>query len=159
MSEIGEKIRQKAIALIGCGYIYGATGWICTWERLDEQAAQYPQFADLIYRYGPGWIGKPCYDCAQLTKAAARAVGVYLPDGADNQWRAQQIWREKGSIQQMPDEAGLFLFTVKGGRATHAAVSIGGGEAVDARGHAFGVVRRIISQASYTHYARSVVDN
>jgi len=154
MSGIKDSIRSKALSLIGCGYIYGATGWICTWERIRQQAAQYPQYADLIYRYGPGWIGKPCYDCAQLTKAAARAAGVFLPDGSDNQWRSGYLWREKGPIIRMPDEAGLFLFTVMNGHATHTAVSIGGGEAVDARGHAFGVVRRQIAGASYTHFAR-----
>lgn len=145
---------QKALSHVGDGYVYGATGWICTPFHLEQQAAQYPQYADLIYRYGPKWMGKPCFDCAQLTRVVAKAAGVSLPDGSNNQWYAQHVWKEKGPISRMPDEAGLFLFTVKDGRATHTAVSIGGGEAVDARGHAYGVVRRRIADASYTHFAR-----
>ena len=58
----------------------------------------------------------------------------------------------------LPDEAGLFVFTLNAGRATHTAVTIGNGQAVDARGHALGVVQRALSGASYTHWARLNVD-
>ena len=68
-----EAMTAKAKSLVGCGYVYGATGWICTRRRLDQQARQYPQYADLIYKYGPKWQGRPCYDCAQLTRAVAQA--------------------------------------------------------------------------------------
>ena len=158
MSTKREPMTARALSLVGCGYIYGATGWICTRTRMDQQARQYPQYADLIYKYGPKWLGKPCYDCAQLTRAVARAAGMALPSGSASQWNAASVWREKGEIAGMPDEAGLFVFTLKTGRATHTAVTIGGGQAVDARGHAVGVVRRALSGASYTHWARLNVD-
>lgn len=153
-----DAMTAKAISLIGCGYIYGATGWICTRTRLDQQAKQYPQYADLIYRYGPKWYGKPCYDCAQLTRTVAKAAGVSLPSGSSSQWRASGVWKEKGTIDALPDEAGIFVFTLSGGLASHTAVTIGGGEAVDARGHALGVVRRQLASASYTHWARLAID-
>ena len=41
---------------------------------------------------------------------------------------------------------------------THTGVSIGHGEEVDARGHAYGVVRRPISGTSFTHWARLDID-
>lgn len=153
-----EAMAARAQALVGCGYVYGATGWICTRTRLDQQARQYPQYADLIYKYGPKWLGRPCYDCAQLTRAVAKAAGVSLPSGSASQWNAASVWKEKGDIDALPDEAGIFLFTLNAGRATHTAVTIGGGQAVDARGHALGVVRRSLSGASYTHWARLNVD-
>ena len=62
----------RALALVGCGYIYGATGWICTRARMEQQMRQYPAYAGQIERYGKKWIGKPCYDCAQLTREAVR---------------------------------------------------------------------------------------
>lgn len=62
------------------------------------------------------------------------------------------------SIDTLPDEAGIFLFTMRDGRMTHTGVSIGNGEEVDARGHAYGVVRRKISETSYTHWARLAID-
>ena len=158
MSTKREAMAAKANALVGCGYVYGATGWICTRTRLDQQARQYPQYADLIYQYGPKWLGKPCYDCAQLTRAVAKAAGVSLPSGSASQWNAASVWKEKGTIDALPDEAGIFVFTLNAGRATHTAVTIGGGQAVDARGHAIGVVRRALAGASYTHWARLNVD-
>lgn len=153
-----EAMTARAISLLGCGYIYGATGWICTRARMAQQKKQYPQYASLIDRYGPKWLGKPCYDCAQLTRTVARAAGVSLPSGSNSQWRAQGVWKERGTIDAMPDEAGLFLFTVQGNSASHAGVSIGGGEEIDARGHAYGVVRRAIARTSFTHWARLNVD-
>lgn len=154
MQERTNAMVKKALSLVGGGYIYGATGWVCTPQRLKEQARQYPQYADLIARYGPQWIGKPCYDCAQLTRAIAAAGGVALPNGANLQWHADWLWQQKGTVSAMPDEAGLFLFTVRDATATHAGISIGRGECVDAPGHAYGVVRRRIRDASFTHWAR-----
>lgn len=149
-----EIMTAKAVSLLGSGYIYGATGWVCTRARMEQQKRQYPEYARLIDRYGPQWLGKPCFDCAQLTRVVARAAGVALPSGSTSQWRAAKVWKEKGTIASMPDEAGLFLFTVSGSRASHTGVSIGGGEEIDARGHAYGVVKRRIDQTSFTHWAR-----
>lgn len=152
-----DAMTAKARELLGCGYIYGATGWICTRARMDQQAAQYPEYANLIYRYGPRWIGRPCYDCAQLTRVVAREAGIRLPSGSNIQWMAGGVWREKGTLQTLPDEAGLFLFTRTGARMTHTGVSIGHGEEIDARGHAYGVVQRRIADTSFTHWARLAV--
>ena len=150
-------IAERALSLVGCGYVYGATGWICTQARLNQQARQYPLYAPMILRYGPRWIGRRCFDCAQLTRAAAQAAGVSLPSGASSQWRDARAWKERGAIDALPDEPGLFLYTQKGGRMTHAGVSVGGGWEVDARGHAYGVVRRRIADTSFTHWARLAV--
>ena len=153
-----EAMTARAISLVGCGYIYGATGWICTPNRLAQQEKQYPSFAKQMKRYGKKWMGKPCYDCAQLTREVARQASISLPSGATSQWRAAGIWKEKDVIDTLPDEAGIFLFTMRDGRMTHTGVSIGNGEEVDARGHAYGVVRRKISETSYTHWARLAID-
>ena len=127
--------------------------------RADGTAdAAIPAYAGQIERYGKKWIGKPCYDCAQLTRDVARRAGVSLPSGATSQWRAAGIWKEKDVIDTLPDEAGIFLFTMRDGRMTHTGVSIGHGEEVDARGHAYGVVRRPIRGTTFTHWARLAVD-
>lgn len=153
-----EAIAGRALSLVGCGYVYGATGWICTRARLEQQARQYPLYAPMILRYGPKWIGRRCFDCAQLTREAASAAGMRLPSGSSSQWRDAQAWKARGTIDTLPDEPGLFLFTQKLGRMTHTGVSVGGGWEVDARGHAYGVVRRRIADTSFTHWARLAVD-
>ena len=153
-----EAMTARALALVGCGYIYGATGWICTRTRMEQQMRQYPAYAGQIERYGKKWLGKPCYDCAQLTRDVARRAGVSLPSGATSQWRAAGIWAEKDVIDTLPNEAGIFLYTMRDGRMTHTGVSIGNGEEVDARGHAYGVVRRAIRGTTFTHWARLAID-
>lgn len=153
-----EAMTARAIALLGSGYIYGATGWICTRARMEQQKKQYPEYASLIDRYGPRWLGKPCFDCAQLTRVVAKEAGIALPSGSNSQWKAKNAWKEKGTIDAMPNEAGLFLFTMTGTNMSHTGVSIGNGEEIDARGHAYGVVRRRIEDTSFTHWARLNVD-
>ncbi|MFR2149333.1 MAG: hypothetical protein ACLS7Z_01410 [Christensenellales bacterium] len=56
-----DAMTARALALVGCGYIYGATGWICTRARMEQQMRQYPTYAGQIERYGKKWIGKPCW--------------------------------------------------------------------------------------------------
>ena len=75
--------RRPSKTAEGCGYIYGATGWVCTEAHLQAQARQYPEYADKIINYGRKyWMGKVCYDCAQLTRRAAREAGYELVSGA-----------------------------------------------------------------------------
>ncbi|MEI3407073.1 MAG: peptidoglycan-binding domain-containing protein [Christensenellales bacterium] len=142
----------RAISLVGCGYIYGATGWICTPSRLAQQEKQYPSFAKQMKRYGKKWMGKPCYDCAQLNARRGK-TGGHIAAQRRNVTGAAGIWKEKDVIDTLPDEAGIFLFTMRNGRM-RTGVSIGNGEEVDARGHAYGVVRRKISETSYNDIGR-----
>lgn len=153
-----EAMKEEALKLVGCGYIYGATGWVCTPKRLEQQAEQYPQYAATIEKYGPKWLGKRCFDCAQLTREVAKRAGVSMPSGATSQWRDDSLWSEKGVIDTLPDEAGIFLFTMRDGRMTHTGVSVGGGKEVDARGTQYGVVERRINQTAFTHWAKLAID-
>ena len=150
-------IAQAAIDRVGCGYIYGATGWVCTEAHLTAQAKQYPDCAEHIFYYGRKyWMGKVCYDCAQLTRRAAREAGYELVSGATSQWN-QDIWAQKGTIDALPSgEKAVFLFIrdSKTGRMKHVAVTVGDGFEVEARGHAYGVVKRKIADCSFTHWAR-----
>jgi hypothetical protein len=161
VTERQKKVVDKALALVGCGYIYGATGWTCTEARIEQQARQYPAYADSIRKYGAKWMGRPCYDCAQLTRAAILAAGTSLPSGATSQWKSG-LHTERGTIATLPTgEPGIQLFRegldAKGkptGKMNHTAISLGDGTEVEARGHAYGVERRKISDGKWTHWAR-----
>jgi hypothetical protein len=149
-SEIGTPSHTK----VPCGYIMGATGWVCTQARLDVQVKQYPAYADKIRAYGPRWIGKKCYDCAQLSRVCAAAAGYKLVSGATSQW-SQDIWEAKGTIDTLPaDSRGIMLFRQDGTKMAHVAVCLGDGTEVEAMGHAYGVVRRTMAGRSFTHWAR-----
>ncbi|HNW87931.1 MAG TPA: hypothetical protein PLR69_12315 [Candidatus Limiplasma sp.] len=46
-SAIRKTIAAEALGMVGWGYIYGATGWVCTAARVEQQAAQYPAYREV----------------------------------------------------------------------------------------------------------------
>lgn len=147
MKSLIEWIQSK----IGCGYVYGATGWTCTQKRLEQQAQQYPEYADTILNTCKKWIGVQCFDCAQLIRRALETVGVSAPSGATSQWNSN-IWAEKGEIANMPDKL-CALYRQSGSKMKHTGWHIGGGVTIDARGSKYGVILSEVSKYPWTHYA------
>lgn len=112
-----DAMTARALALVGCGYIYGATGWICTRARMEQQMRQYPTYAGQIERYGKKWLGKPCYDCAQLTRDVARRAGVRLPSGATSPMEGSGHLEGKRCDRYAAGRGGAF--SVYNARRTH----------------------------------------
>lgn len=147
---------NKALSLVGDGYIYGAKGQICSLAFREQQALQYPEQADHILGTGAKWDGKPVWDCAQLTRAAAKAAGVTLVSGATSQW-TKTDWDERGEIEGLPAGETVFLYRRQAGSSTtmqHTGIALGDGTAVHARGTAYGVVRQRVQDYPWTHWAR-----
>lgn len=147
---------EKALSLVGQGYIYGAKGQKCSPAFRQKQAEQYPDQAEHILGTGAKWDGVPVWDCAQLTKAAAKAGGVALPSGATSQWNKTD-WDATGPIDTLPPGEAVFLYRRKSGSTTtmqHTGLALGDGTCVHARGTAYGVVRQNMSQYAWTHWAR-----
>ena len=140
-------IRSK----IGCGYVYGATGWICTQKRLNQQAEQYPDQAKNILTICPKWIGVQCFDCAQLIRQGLKDIGISIPSGVTSQWNAD-IWKEKGEISRLPETV-CVLFRQRDGVWRHNGWYLGNGVTVDARGSEAGVIQAKLSDFPWTHYA------
>lgn len=155
LSQISDFAKSK----LGCGYVYGATGWICTEARRKQQAAQYPEYAPTILTTCARWDGKQCYDCAQLTRAAAKAAGVSIPSGATSQWKSAAIWERKGEIAAMPDKAGIILYRQSGSIMQHTGVYIGDGRVVDSRGSSQGVIESALSSYPWTHWGEVKLPN
>ena len=147
---------EKALSLVGQGYIYGAKGQICSPVFRQQQAAQYPDQADNILTTGAKWDGKPVWDCAQLTRAVAKEGGVSLVSGATSQWK-KTAWDEYGSVGTLPEGETVFLFRQQEKNSDvmqHTGVALGDGTCVHARGTAYGVVRQQIDEYPWTHWAR-----
>lgn len=147
---------DQAIALLGDGYIYGATGWTCSLSRRLQQAEQYPQYRSQIMGVGAKWDGKRCWDCAQLTKACAKAAGFQLSSGATNQW-TQTAWKASGTIDTLPADTPVFLYrrstSTRAITMAHTGLALGDGTFIHARGHAYGVVRQGMAEYAWTHWA------
>ena len=87
------------------------------------------------------------FDCSELTKWAAKRVGIDLPDGS---WLQYLKLKEQGAlvpVEQALQTPGALLFsfsqepTAGGGRPSqaHVAISLGDGKTIEARGKKYGV--------------------
>jgi len=162
----GQTIANYAISKIGCAYIYGGYGEKkCTPAFRKERAKAYPEYKSNMYNNCPvlsgkqssctgcKYNGKQAYDCAQLTRYSCKAAGQELVSGANSQW-TKTAWDKKGTIDSLPDVPGVILYHINDkGRMSHTGVYIGGGYAVEARGHSYGVVKTKVSSRSWTHWA------
>lgn len=148
----GERAAAFARSKIGQGYIYGAKGQTCTAAFRRQQAAQYPDQAQNILVTGAKWDGRPVWDCAQLTRFAAKAAGVELPSGATSQWR-KAPWKRKGTIDTLPEGEVVYLYRQKGSIMQHTGLALGDGTCVHARGTAYGVVHQPVRDYPWTHWA------
>jgi len=147
-----QQVCEKALSLVGQGYIYGAKGQTCTPAFRQQQAQQYPDQAHNILETGQKWDGVPVWDCAQLTRAAAAAAGFSLVSGATSQWNKTE-WVSRGTIDTLPEKQTVFLYRKANGRMQHAGVALGDGTCVHARGTAWGVVRQELAACAWTHWA------
>lgn len=147
-----ETLKQKALSLVGQGYIYGAKGQVCSPAFRQQQAMQYPEQADHILTTGAKWDGKPVWDCAQLTRAVAKEAGFSLVSGATSQWQKTE-WMACGTIDTLPTNAVAFVYRQSGGRMQHTGIALGDGTCVHARGTAYGVVRQPMDGYAWTHWA------
>lgn len=165
-------VKNAAIERIGCPYVMGGTGKVCSPSYREARMSQYPAYASMIRNNCPRlkgststcincrWCdpetgkGKPCYDCAQLALACMKAVDIPLVSGANSQWLKTQF-SEKGVIADLPrDKVCLVFRKDDDGKMHHVAVYMGDGTVVHARGHAYGVVQERLDEISkpFTHY-------
>lgn len=165
-----ELVKGAALERIGCPYVYGGTGKVCTPSYREARMAQYPAYADKIKANCPRlkgnattcdgcqWAdpetgtGKLCYDCAQFALACMKVAGIPLVSGANSQWLKTQF-AEKGEIRNIPTNKVCLVFRQDAdAKMHHVGVYLGDGTVVHARGHAFGVVRQFLADTEFTHY-------
>lgn len=165
-------VKNAAVERIGCPYVMGGTGKVCSPSYREARAAQYPNYATQIRNNCPRlsgsasscsackWAdpetgkGKLCYDCAQLALACMAVSGIPLVSGANSQWLKTQF-SEKGVIADLPRNKVCLVFRKDSdGKMHHVGVYMGDGTVVHARGHAYGVVRERLDEISkpFTHY-------
>lgn len=150
------KMKEKALSLVGLGYIYGAQGQICSPAFRQQQARQYTEQADKILGIGAKWDGIEVWECAQLTQEVAAIGGVKLVSGATSQW-TKTDWDERGTIDTLPADEFVFLYKQDKKNKnvmSHTGVYLGDGTVVDARGVEKGVLHESISAYPWTHWAR-----
>ena len=148
----GQGLAEYALAQLGRPYWWGCFGQRADGALYAQKKAQYPAYytaADF-----PSQYGQRVHDCVGLIK------GYRWSDNPDSEPRyaeAQDVavtglYRQcgkKGSILTMPDMPGVCVFM---GNMGHVGVYIGGGDVVEAMGHAYGVVKTRLTARSWAYW-------
>lgn len=132
---------QYAVNAVGGGYCWGADGQTCSpavRRELANRTSNTETRSNLLGLCAK-WDGKKIWDCSGLFRGAWRTLLKYRSGGATgiyNKWCSMT-----GTIDTLPDEPGIAVFRGTPGNMEHVGLYIGGGEVIDARGSAKGVVR------------------
>lgn len=141
-------------AQLGRPYWYGCFGQTATPVLLRAKRKQYPKYytaTDFERQYA-----QRVHDCIGLIKGYfwsdnAEAKPVYLSNGFPDK-SADAFFayctRKGTRMDEMPDVPGIAVF-MKG----HVGVYIGGGQVIEARGHAYGVVMTKLKNRPWTKWA------
>lgn len=146
---------QYAVNAVDGGYCWGADGQTCTPALRRELAARTgnAETKNNLLSLCAKWDGKKVWDCSGLFRGAWRALLKYRSGGATgiyNKWCSMT-----GTIDTLPDEPGIAVFRGTPNNMEHVGLYIGGGEVIDARGSAKGVVRGTLeSYGRWTHWGR-----
>jgi hypothetical protein len=153
MSKTSSGLIDYCKAQLGRPYWMGTFGQVATQSLYDYNKGRLPQYytaSDF-----PKQFGQRVHDCIGLIK------GYLWSDGPDSEPQycsaacpidhdADNIFNactEKGGISTMPDTPGAMV-----GMSAHIGVYIGGGQVIEARGHAYGVVRTALAERPWLHW-------
>ena len=148
----GTGLAEYAIAQLGRPYWWGCFGQLADGALYAQKKKQYPGYytaGDFDSQYG-----QKVHDCVGLIKGY---LWCESPDGSPRYSSAQDVAVEglyrkcsrKGSITTLPDTPGVCVFMANMG---HVGVYIGGGEVVEAMGHAVGVVKTKLAGRGWAYW-------
>lgn len=152
MNKTNVGLVEYAKAQLGKPYWYGTFGQISTEPLYATKKRQYPKYytaQDFSSQYG-----QRVHDCIGLIK------GYLWSDTPESspKYRASQdasadgmlalCW-EKGNISTIPEIPGVLVFSPQ-----HVGVYIGNGYVIEARGHAYGVVKTKLSSRPWTSWGK-----
>ena len=148
-----------AKAKVGSAYWYGTYGLPCTYELLAEKRRQYPNYYDQS-KYSVKFTdqivaGLKCCDCSGLIKWILWSESIENDTPKYNS--AQDLsangminaCTETGDINKLPEIPGLILW-----KNNHVGIYIGGGKAIEARGHDWGVVQTDVAGRGWQKWGK-----
>ena len=149
MEKTAKGLVEYAKAQLGKPYWYGTFGQSASKSLHNQKKNQYPSYYEWDYA---GETAK-VHDCVGLIK------GYLWCDSPDDNTPAynsaqdksangmRDICTTKGDIAKMPDVPGVLVFMNK-----HVGVYIGNGEVIEARGHAYGVIKTKLNERAWTSW-------
>lgn len=126
-------------AQIGKPYWWGTFGQIASESLLRQKSAQYPKYytsTNFVKQYG-----QKVHDCVGLIKGYlwcenANSYPIYNANQDKDVSGMKANCSKRGSLDTMPDIPGVLVFM-----SGHVGIYVGKGKVIEARGHAYGVVK------------------
>ena len=158
MTKTNSGLIAYAKAQIGLPYWWGTFGQTGSASLFAAKRRQYPSYytaGDFKYQYG-----KRVHDCIGLIKGylwsesatAAPRYNSSQDKSASGMYKASKI---RGSIGTFDFVPGRLIYKGKDpDHINHVGVYIGGGELIEAKGHAYGVVRGPFKPAEWTFWSQ-----
>jgi len=136
---------------------FGNTASAALYQSNKKRLPQYYAAADFARQFG-----QRVHDCIGLIKGYLWSDGPdsaprYLSGPLGQDLDANGMYyacSQRGGLMTMPDTPGTLVFirSAKTGKMEHIGVYIGGGQVIEARGHAYGVVQTALSGRGWTHW-------
>ena len=136
----------------GNPYWWDTYGQIADEELYLKKKCEYPEYyeaKDFKEQYG-----KRVFDCSGLIKGYLYTVGEDIDIYSDylgelNSSELFNLCKMKGDVKDLPEVLGLLLFF-----PGHVGVYIGGGMAIEARGHDFGVIETKVVDRPWKNWGK-----
>ena len=151
MSKTNTGLVAYAKAQLGKEYWYGTYGSAASESYYKTKKKQYPKY--YTWSYQSKWAGMKVHDCVGLIKGY---LWSQSPTDTNPKYKSSQDvsangmrskCKTKGKMSSMPDVPGVLVFF-----DGHVGVYEGNGYVIEARGHAYGVVRTKLSSRPWTSW-------
>ncbi len=155
-NKTGKGLADYATAQLGRPYWWGTFGQRATPALLAQKRQQYPEAYGSYGSECAKHYGERVHDCVGLIKGYLWSAGV---DSVPMYNSCQDVTAaglysacsETGAIASLPEEAGVCVFMKD---LSHVGVYVGGGEVVEAAGHAKGVVKSRLAPRGWAYWGK-----
>lgn len=126
---------------VGCGYVLGTYGQICTQQLLEDRAVADPENGSSYYLGDCArWMGKLVTDCSGLIEWFLLKRGVSNCDSYSGGMYKQWCTERSTSISIMPRIPGIAVFKRNDKGVYHVGIYVGKDRVIEAKGAMYGVV-------------------
>lgn len=152
MSKTNTGLKDYCIKMLGLPYWYGTYGQTSSKQLYYSKRRQYPN--QYQWACPDSQLGKRVHDCVGLIKGylwseTPSSKPKYKSSQDVSANGMYDVCKIKGNINTMPDEVGILVFM-----DGHVGVYIGNGYVIEARGHAYGVVKTKLAGRGWKRWGK-----
>ena len=135
---------------VGCGYVLGTYGQICTSQLLQNRAVADPENGTAYYLGDCArWLGKLVTDCSGLVEWFLLKRGVTNCDSYSGGMYKHWCSTRSTDINTMPRIPGVAVFKRNSGGIYHMGIYVGKDRVIEAKGAMYGIVVTQFSTGSW----------